>query len=64
MDPLKIRRNIRLAAVALILCIGNITRIQSADFRMVEALSYIALGMSLGVLMVNFFLYRKIKNNI
>ena len=64
MDSLKVRRNIRLAAIAMILCIGNVTRIlQPGSIRAVEAVSFIALGMSIGVLLVNLFLYRRLKSN-
>ena len=54
----------RLAAIAMILCIGNVTGIlQPGSIRAVEAVSFIALGMSIGVLLVNLFLYRRLKSN-
>ena len=54
----------RLAAIAIILCIGNITRLQpNSNVRVVEALTFIALGMAIGVLIANFVQYRSLKNN-
>lgn len=53
-----------ISALVVIIMIGNTMRIiQPGNIRMVEALSLITMGAGLGVLLVNFMRYIKLKKN-
>ena len=54
-----------MAAIVVVLTSGNLIRItEHSTIRAVEALSFLALGIAIGVLLVNFFLYFKFKKSI
>ena len=63
MDPVKVKRSMRIAAIALILSIGNFTMLHDENIRAVTAITLVTIGMAAGVLLVNFFMYRKIKSS-
>ncbi len=64
MDLSGLQRSMRISAIAIIITIANVMRLQMNDhIRMVTALSLITLGAAIGVFLVSFSLYRKLKNN-
>ena len=65
MDLNSIKWRLRMAAIVVVLTSGNLIRItEHTTIRAVEALSFLALGIAIGVLLVNFFLYFKFKKSI
>ena len=65
MDLNSIKWRLRMAAIVVVLTSGNLIRItEHSTIRAVEALSFLALGIAIGVLLVNFFLYFKFKKSI
>ena len=64
MDPEQIKKSMRITAIVIIITIGNVVRISASDnIRTVTALSFITMGVAIGIFLVNFFQYLKLKRN-
>ena len=56
MDPEQIKKSMRITAIVIIITIGNVVRISASDnIRTVTALSFITMGVAIGIFLVNFF---------
>ena len=64
MDLVIIKKSLRMSVIVVILVSANLIRItEHSTIRAVEAVSFLALGTAIGVLLVNFFLYLKFKKS-